>query len=85
MTIVSKKTSRLSQMWLKVLNLENSLFPAFVQTDGTLSSKEEKLIKILPHSKAPAWERVLTVCVTFCLLSGSFVMYAFPTRTQGTS
>ncbi len=51
MTSVSKKTSGLSQMWLKVLNLENSLFPAFVQTDGTLSSKEEKLIKILDFAQ----------------------------------
>ena len=37
----------LSKMWLKVINLEQSLFPRLEESMGKLSSKEEKLIKIL--------------------------------------
>jgi len=34
-------------MWLKVTNLENSLFLKLQESLGILSTKEEKLIKIL--------------------------------------
>jgi len=37
----------LSKMWLKVINLEQSLFPRLEESMGKLNSKEEKLIKIL--------------------------------------
>ena len=37
----------LSKMWLKVMNLEQSLFPRLEESMGKPSSKEEKLIKIL--------------------------------------
>ncbi|GIT99493.1 transposase [Sulfurovum sp. TSL1] len=37
----------LSKMWLKVMNLEQSLFPRLEESMGKLSSKEAKLIKIL--------------------------------------
>ena len=33
----------LSKMWLKVINLEQSLFPKLQESMGTLSSKEENL------------------------------------------
>ena len=37
----------LSKMWLKIINLEQSLFPRLQDTLGVLSPKEEKFIKIL--------------------------------------
>lgn len=47
-----KKTSAgLSKMWNRVLNLENCLFPELKEQLGTLSSKEEKLIKILDFAE----------------------------------
>ena len=41
----------LSKMWLKVTNLENSLFPQLQEKLGVLSSKEHKLIKILDFAE----------------------------------
>ena len=41
----------LSKMWLKVLNFEQSLFPQLQDTFGPLSSKEEKLMKILDFAE----------------------------------
>jgi len=41
----------LSKMWLKVMNLEQSLFPKLQESMGALSSKEEKLIKILDFAE----------------------------------
>jgi len=41
----------LSKMWLKVINLEQSLFPRLEESMGKLSSKEEKLIKILDFAQ----------------------------------
>ena len=41
----------LSKMWLKVMNLEQSLFPRLEESMGKLSSKEEKLIKILDFAQ----------------------------------
>jgi hypothetical protein len=41
----------LSKMWLKVINLEQSLFPKLEESMGKLSSKEEKLIKILDFAQ----------------------------------
>ena len=38
-------------MWLKVINLEQSLFPRLEESMGKLSSKEEKLIKILDFAE----------------------------------
>jgi len=38
-------------MWLKITNLENSLFPELQASLGVLSSKEEKLIKILDFAE----------------------------------
>jgi hypothetical protein len=38
-------------MWLKVINLEHSLFPELQETLGTLSTKEQKLIKILDFAQ----------------------------------
>ncbi|MBT8344476.1 MAG: transposase, partial [Sulfurovum sp.] len=37
----------LSKIWLKVINLEQSLFPKLEESIGSLSPKEEKLIKII--------------------------------------
>ena len=37
----------LRKMWLKVINLEQSLFPKLQESMGSLSPKEEKLIKML--------------------------------------
>lgn len=41
----------LSKMWLKVINLEQSLFPQLQDTFGSLSPKEEKLMKILDFAE----------------------------------
>jgi hypothetical protein len=41
----------LSKMWLKVINLEQSLFPKLQESMGALSPKEEKLIKILDFAE----------------------------------
>jgi len=41
----------LSKMWLKVINLEQSLFPKLEASMGKLSTKEEKLIKILDFAE----------------------------------
>ena len=41
----------LSKMWLKVMNLEQSLFPRLGESIGRLSTKEEKLIKILDFAQ----------------------------------
>jgi len=38
-------------MWLKVMNLESSLFPILQEKLGVLSSKEQKLIKILDFAE----------------------------------
>ena len=49
--IVSNLSSNLSKIWTKIKNIENSLFPELQEQLGILSSKEEKLIKILDYSK----------------------------------
>lgn len=46
-----KIISTLSKMWLKVKNLENSLFPELQASLGVFSSKEEKLMKILDFAE----------------------------------
>ncbi|MDQ7060691.1 MAG: hypothetical protein Q9M43_05975 [Sulfurimonas sp.] len=48
---MSKIISTLSKMWLKVTNLEKSLFPELQETLGALSTKEQKLIKILDFAE----------------------------------
>ena len=52
-TILPKISSSLSKIWTKVLNLENSLFPALKEELrlDELSNKEQKLIKILDFPK----------------------------------
>jgi transposase len=52
----------LSKMWLKVLNLEQSLFPQLQETFGPLSPKEEKLMKILDFAEIEQF--VCTVQIT---------------------
>ncbi len=49
--IVSQESSKLSKMWRKIKNIENSLFPELREQLGVLSSKEEKLIKILDFAQ----------------------------------
>ena len=46
-----KIISSLSKIWLKVKNLENSLFPELQASLGVFSSKEEKLVKILDFAE----------------------------------
>jgi len=48
---MSKIISSFSKMWLKVKNLENSLFPQLQEQLGVLSTKEQKLIKILDFAE----------------------------------
>ena len=48
---MTKSISTLSKMWLKVQNLENSLFPQLQEQLGVLSTKEQKLIKILDFAE----------------------------------
>ena len=52
----------LSKMWLKVINLEQSLFPKLQESMGSLSPKEEKLIKILDFAEIEKF--VSTVQIT---------------------
>ena len=49
-------------MWLKVINLEQSLFPKLQESMGTLSPKEEKLMKILDFAEIERF--VSTVQIT---------------------
>jgi len=62
--IVTKKPSSLSKMWTKVLNLENCLFPEIKEQLGTLSTKEEKLIKILDFAEIEKNVTVVTITNT---------------------
>ena len=52
----------LSKMWLKVINLEQSLFPKLEESMGSLNPKEEKLIKILDFAQIERF--VSTVQIT---------------------
>lgn len=49
--IVPNLSSNLSKMWTKIKNLENSLFPELKVQLGVLSTKEQKLIKILDFAQ----------------------------------
>ena len=48
---MSKIISSFPKIWLKVKNLENSLFPQLQEQLGGLSTKEQKLIKILDFAE----------------------------------
>lgn len=48
---MSKIIASLSKMWLKITNLETSLFPELQGTLGVFTSKEEKLLKILDFAQ----------------------------------
>ncbi len=63
-TIVPKISSSLSKMWMKILNLENSLFPALKEELRLeeLSDKESKLIRILDFGKIE--ENITVVSIT---------------------
>jgi len=52
-TILPKVSSNLSKMWLRVVNIESSLFPALKEELRLeeLSKKEQKLIKILDFAE----------------------------------
>lgn len=60
--IIPKLSSKLTNMWTKILNLENCLFPELKEQLGTLSTKEEKLIKILDFAQIE--KNVTTVTIT---------------------
>jgi len=62
--IIPKFTSKLSNMWTKVLNLENCLFPEIKEQLGTLSTKEEKLIRILDFAQIEKNVTVVTITNT---------------------
>jgi hypothetical protein len=62
--IIPKFTSKLSKMWIKVLNLENCLFPELKEQLGQLSTKEEKLIRILDFAQIEKNVSVVTVTNT---------------------
>jgi len=49
--LMKKVIPSLSKMWLKVINLEQSLFPKLEESMGSLSPKAEKLIKILDFAE----------------------------------
>jgi transposase len=63
-TILPKISSSLSKIWTKVLNLENSLFPALKEELrlDELSNKEQKLIKILDFAQIE--KNVIVVSLT---------------------
>ena len=62
--IIPKLSSNLSKMWTKILNLENCLFPEIKEQLGTLSTKEEKLIKILDFAQIEKNVTVVTITNT---------------------
>jgi hypothetical protein len=51
-------------MWIKILNLENCLFPEPKEQLGILSTKEEKLIKILDFAQIKKNVTVVTTTNT---------------------
>ncbi len=59
--ILPKSSSNLSNMWTKILNLENCLFLEIKEQLGTLSTKEEKLIKILDFAQIEKNVTVVTI------------------------
>ena len=59
---MKKVIPSLSKMWLKVLNLEQSLFSQLQDAFGPLSPKEEKLMKILDFAEIETF--VSTVQIT---------------------
>ena len=62
--IVAKSTSKLSNMWSKILNLENCLFPEIKEQFGVLSTKEKKLIRILDFAQIENNITVVTITNT---------------------
>lgn len=48
---MTKSIPSLSKMWLKVRNIENTLFPYLEETLGELTSKESRLIRILDFAE----------------------------------
>ncbi len=62
--IIPKSSTNLSKMWTKILNLENYLFPEIKEQLGTLSTKEEKLIKILDFAQIEKNVTVVTITNT---------------------
>ncbi len=80
--LMSRIISPLSKMWLKVVNLENSLFPKLQESLRVeeFSSKESKLIRVLDFSEieqfititsptnAPKYrEQIVRICSKECL------------------
>ncbi len=59
--ILPKLSTNLSKMWTKILNLENCLFLEIKEQLGTLSTKEEKLIKILDFAQIEKNITVVTI------------------------
>jgi len=55
---------KLSKNLSKILNLENCLFPELKEQLGTLSTKEEKLIKILDFAEIEKNITVVTITNT---------------------
>jgi len=62
--IIPKLSSNLSKIWIKILNLENCLFPELKEQLGILSTKEEKLIKILDFAQIEKNITVVTITNT---------------------
>ncbi len=62
--IISNSSSKLSKMWNKILNLENCLFPELKEQLGKLSTKEEKLIKILDFAQIEKYVTVTNITNT---------------------
>ena len=60
--IVPKLSEKLSKIWRKIINLGNSLFPEFKEQLCVLSTKEEKLIKILDFAQIE--NNITVVCIT---------------------
>jgi len=58
---MSKIVPALSKMWLKIKNIENSLFPDLREELGALSTKEQKLIKILDFAEIESFVSVVVI------------------------
>jgi len=58
---MSKIVPALSKMWLKIKNIENTLFPDLREELGVLSTKEQKLIKILDFAEIESFVSVIVI------------------------
>ena len=68
----------LSKMSLKILNMNKTLFPALQEQLGILSSKEEKLMRILELAQIELYVSEVNLCLIVELsFVGKIVKYEY--------